>query len=178
MIARIDEYLLERVFTPIAWWFERKTERTNFYLAGQMLRMAMLAIMVAVGVAVTNSGDVLAIVTGTLFFGGMCLDILRVKREDDRVRRSPHTVMPRVGASFILGSEEAVRVLLILVGVFLVLKYAHQGFEEGWSSELVTELSYAISMLCYACGGYFMLVRRPPPRPRQEEIPDGKLVEI
>jgi hypothetical protein len=171
-LLTIDEFVLERIFTPVASWIEWKTGKTNFYLAWWSIALAFLFFLVAFGMswAVSNHVNFLdGIMVVWLSWAAYRLMKL-AERQDEMVRRQPHQFVLREDSLFV----RFVRVWLLVImfwffTIAMLLDRSLLHGSSGWAG---------VAVLFTTCSQYLMSVRRPPPRPRRETAPERNLAPM
>lgn len=177
MFLAIDTLILERIFTPVAWWFERKTGQTNFRLAWWCLAVNVLALffIADIDLVVLHSKDFwFAAICGILTAGAV-LRMLAAGFQDEIESTRPGLVRRLL--------RDASDVYLRLCMLFIVLPLSvcdaiKSFFQDGWSAMTWGVICWIMWSLSYASALYVCDVRRPPPRPWREEVPESGLVPI
>ncbi len=169
MLLRIDTYVLERLITPFAHWFEYKTGRTNFYLAWWALGFTVLLWIFRLGIqiSVLKQYNIVNLVIGSVMIFGCSILILILGHKDDQIRANP-----AAGAGIFVDDQQrsVLRGMILVYSVVLiVLTCIGLGFNAHSMPEIANEASHSLSMCTFTLYAYFTSVKRPPPKPRREE---------
>ncbi len=171
MLLEIDTFLLERIFTPFAWWFERKTGRTNFFLAWWCYGIALLGIVFSVGLGVTQTHDFgIDVVIGSLLIIGCGGMLMRAQYLNERITRDPAVLpAPRGTADRLLRVGLALLTVLCIVQVLLETHSINSIMSDP---RVLKRFVWLLGSGTYVLAIYFMDVQRPPPRRNKEHVRD------
>ena len=172
MFLKIDTFILERIFTPFAWWFEYKTGRTNFFLAWWAYGFAVLFEVMALAVGVTRAHDLspLELSLGLILAVGLGMMLAIVQRKDETARRSPATLVEKI-----YPEDARFRIFFFLMTSATLPPACFEAWILDFDVKRVETVLWSTMLLCYVCAIYFRDVQRPPPRPRREEEKAGQL---
>lgn len=176
MFIAIDTFLLEKVFEPFAHWFERKTGKTNFYLAW----LAFGALFVSRSLDAFYS---LQIGTDTFsaLWSGIVLPIyatllIQAQKSDERQQ----TQDVKVASPFLLGWG-MFRLFFMMIGITGIISFL---LDEPTPLKILNDPTFRLKFfqtvwpLALACGLYFVAVKRPPPQFKREPTGELKPVRI
>lgn len=167
LFESVDRFTLERIFTPIAHWFEDRTGRTNFFLAWWTFGITAIGTIAQICLALANDpSDPFAYVIG--FFGsiGVALATLwstYAQREDRAIRENP-SHQPR---RYRCQPSRYQRILFLLFWGQTVLIFTPIDLRQYWSGNLqdlrlYMDITGCIWQFGFFSGTYLFAVRRPP----------------
>ncbi len=162
LLEKIDTLVLDRVFTPFAWRFERLTGRTNFFLAWLCFGVVMLTEILSLGLkaSLTHDLEIMDIFFGPLLIIALAYLLHVVSHEDERAQRGS-----RATGTLSYHSVGSMRLTIVLAACFSSVQLLEQmhGFASLITDPKVLEQCvWCINIWTYLWGAYFMSVRRPP----------------